>query len=174
MSQVTFDSHIELNSIIHVTNLTWFVGLPKRVKFEPNLSFVCETSESFNESHLTRNRFTRVSRLGHQWDFHRSLFILYRSLLYTSTVWRRCIGCHIFTGHFPQKSPVISGFFAKRDLQLKVSYASSTPCTWHSFSIFQIYIESLVHIRYGVALVSRIDSIIGLFCKEPYKRDAIL
>ena len=35
----------------------------------------------------------------------------------------------MFAGHFPQKSPMISGSFAKRDLQLKASCASLSPCT---------------------------------------------
>ena len=30
--------------------------------------------------------------------------------------------------YFPQNRPVISGSFAERDLQLKASYASSSPC----------------------------------------------
>ena len=45
------------------------------------------------------------------------------------TGWRRPIGCLICIDHFPQKSPTISGSFAKRDPRLKAFYASSPPCT---------------------------------------------
>ena len=38
---------------------------------------------------------------------------------------RRCL---ILIGHFPQKSPTISGSFTRHDLQLKASHGSSLPC----------------------------------------------
>jgi len=47
-----------------------------------------------------------------------------------TTEWCRDIGCLVFIGHFPLKSPVICGSFAfaEHDLQLKASFESSPPC----------------------------------------------
>ena len=61
---------------------------------------------------------------------------LYTWLAVRAYRWQRCTGCHIFTGHFPQKSPRIRGSFAQRDLQLKASYASSPPSLAASRTLF--------------------------------------
>ena len=45
------------------------------------------------------------------------------------TGWPRRTGCLIFSGHFLQKSPKISGSLTHRDLQLQAFYASWPPCS---------------------------------------------
>ena len=60
---------------------------------------------------------------------HASMYICIHIYVNMHKGWQRCTGCLIFVGHLSQKSPIISGSFAERSLQLKAPYGSSPPCT---------------------------------------------
>jgi len=58
----------------------------------------------------------------------------------------RPIGCFIPIGYFPQKSPIIRGSFAKRDLLRNISNASSSLCTLTmSFNLHCQYLHVCTH-----------------------------
>jgi len=81
------------------------------------------------------------------YNWHDSFICVTWVVRVCGTGWRR--PSLVCLGYFLQKSPIISGFLAKNDLQLKASYASSPPCKTHFYAWHEakIWMSHVIHMN---------------------------
>jgi len=105
--------------------VSWYTekGVDTRIGWE-RAAYVCGSTWE-GVTHMLRMSLVHVSRYN---ELSKCFRVQWEGDGYTYTGWQRCVGCLIMTGHFPRKSPTISGSFAERDLHLEAFNASSTSC----------------------------------------------
>jgi len=179
-SDVWHDSSICAAWLIHVRDMTH--------SYVWHVSFICVWHESFIYvtclNHVWHDSFIRVTCLNHMCDmthsyvWHDSFICVtrltcvdmthsYVSHYFSHVAWhitgrRRPTRCLICMSHFPQKSNIINGPFAKNDLQLKASYGSSQPCILHTCTLLCSFGHYSAHFAICVTWL------IFLSAKEPY------
>jgi len=156
-SYVWHDSFICVTWLIHMCDMTHSYVWHDSFICVVSLTYMCDMTHSYvwrdpficvtwpihmcgiTHLYVWHDSFICVTRLFHRCDMTHSyvwhdLFVCVISM--NNTGWRRPIGCLIFAGYFPHKSPIISGSFAKYDLQLNASYGSSPPCIIEGLNLY--------------------------------------
>jgi len=98
--------------------LSYFALFVERALSVRALSFPLRTLSFHRMPHLDRS-FSAKETYNYWLFCGKSLSDRALSFSLHTSSFQRPIGCHILIGHFPQKSRIISGSFAERDLQLR-------------------------------------------------------
>jgi len=105
-------------------------------------------THTYTHTHIHTDTHTHIHTYTHKHILthcHARQHVFYDSRV---TLWRRVIGCLIFfIGHFSQKSPIISGSFAKHDCNLRHPMRLRHPVLRHTrkHSYFIIHTHTHIH-----------------------------
>jgi len=97
-------------------------------------------------------------------NIHTYIQIYVYICIYTRTGWRRLIGSPKLQIIFPKRATEYRSLVRKMTYEDKGSYESSPPCIGYLFSN-RIFSPLSLFLAYGVATISRLLKIIGLFCR---------